>query len=165
MNQQQLDTLRDELQQPDYAAFVAAQDYPAIAAMLNERPQVENPESQQQTPKRLTLTQVFGAAVAIDPAGVLNAVEKFGPLLSMAEAAVNLNDRPAMLVHMQIFGSQMSQEAQQALGALLSETEPDPNWQETVSGQSRAEALGLLSTGSSTVTSADVQGVLNAVAG
>jgi hypothetical protein len=155
MDKKQLIILSGELESPEYKELIEKQDYPAISALLNERPQIPNPDERPEMSKRLTLTRVFGAAFAADPAGTLNAVAKFAPMLDMAERAVHANDREAMQVHLAIFGSQMSVAAQQALGALLTETEPDPAWLEKVSGESRAEALGLPS-----VTAADVQAVL-----
>lgn len=141
MNKSQLQILADELADESYAEY--GQDYPSIAAALNERPETANPTPQGQTPKRLTLSAFFRAAATADPAGAITATATFRPLMEMTNRAVIENDRTAMQDYLSIFSSQLNPTGDAALAALLAETEPDPAWSATVLGDSRATTLGL----------------------
>lgn len=52
-----LKELIDSITDPAFLDLVSAQDYPAIAAWLNEEPLVANPKPQQQVAAPLTMTQ------------------------------------------------------------------------------------------------------------
>lgn len=127
------------------------QDYPAIAAALNARPQVENPAERQRTPKAFTINDVFQA---ITPVEALD-LYKIPNFRQDVERALVQNDRVGIQNYMLIASGLLSAESQLALGALLVAEEDDPTWQATVAGDSLAMERGW-----GRVTEHDVQAAL-----
>lgn len=127
------------------------QDYPAIAAALNARPQVDNPVGRQKTPRGFTINDVFQA---ITPVEALD-LYKIPGFRQDVERALAQNDRVGLQNYMMIASSLLSVESQVSLGALLSAEEDDPSWQATVTGDSIAMAQGW-----GRVTEHDVQAAL-----
>ncbi|MEH2067916.1 MAG: hypothetical protein V7K47_07070 [Nostoc sp.] len=134
-----IDILRTELQSGQYASLVAAQNYPAIASVLNTKPLISNPAPQGQVPKQLSMENLFEA---ITPAEGL-ATFQYPGLLDRIELAVNNNDRPKIGIHFAMVKTFISLSSQTNLINLLAQTEPDPNWQSQIDGVSRAEELGI----------------------
>jgi HAMP domain-containing protein len=53
-----IEILRTELANTEYADLVTAQNYPAIANLLNNRPLIPNPDTQTEVPKIPTIEEV-----------------------------------------------------------------------------------------------------------
>ncbi len=141
MNPEQLNALRQEIRTDPAGAGYAAlgQDYPAIANLLNARPQIPNPAAQSQVPKRFTLVEFLAAASSNEALLVMDK-----PVLCQYIAdAVARNDRAAMGVLLGLMEGLVSAQTRVNLAAMLAATEPDPAWSETVAGVSRSEVLGL----------------------
>ena len=127
-------------------------NYPAIAALFNVRPQIPNPVEQQQVPKRLGNRDLFAAI----PPTEARALYMIPGYRDDVQRAAEAGDRTALQMYVAIAGTDLSQQSLAALAALLQETEADPAWQATVAGDSIAMTLGL-----GAVTAADVQEALN----
>lgn len=139
------------------AAMQALGDnYPAVAALFNERPQIENPMPQGQTPKRLVLRDAFGAIAQAAPTDLAKLAQVPGWMVDRAEAAMTANDRTAIANYLAIIGGFLSEASRAALTTMLAATEPDPAWTATIPGDSIAMTLGL-----GAVSAADVQEALN----
>ncbi len=150
MTPKQIEQLKEFIASSDELKALA-QDYPAIAAALNARPQVENPSDRQKTPKAFTINDVFQA---ITPVEALD-LYKIPGFRQDVERALAQNDRVGLQNYMMIASSLLSVESQVSLGALLSAEEDDPSWQATVTGDSIAMAQGW-----GRVTEHDVQAAL-----
>ena len=153
MNRQQLETLRGDVGkwQP-VASAVASQDYPAVAAAYNERPQTPNPEAQADVPRRLSWREALRAMTEAERL----AVYERSALKQDLQAGLAANDRQALGDLVPVMRALLSSGTLVKLGALLQETEPDPAWTATVAGESRATSLGL-----GRVRAADVQAALH----
>ena len=127
-------------------------NYPAVAALFNERPQVANPAPQQQVAKRLGIRDLFGA---ITPAEA-RALYMIPGYRDDVQKAAEAGDRVALQMYVGIAASDLSQQSLAALAALMQATEPDPAWTATIPGDSIAMTLGI-----APVTAADVQEALN----
>ena len=127
-------------------------NYPAIASLFNERPQVSNPTPQGTVPKRLGIRDLF-AAITPTEARALYMIPGYRDDVQRAAEA---GDRTALQMYVAIAGPDLSQQSLAALAALLQETEADPAWQATVAGDSIAMTLGL-----GAVPAEDVQEALN----
>lgn len=145
--------LKSEIMGSDYDSLREAQNYPGIAAKLNERPLLDNPVPQGNIPKPLTLSYIFSKVAAVD-IPKLNLIP--GWIVDRVEQAMNSNDRVSLANYLATVEGQLSQTSQAALSSALSETVPDPNWNHKISGQSRAQVLGI-----DPVMDSDVQMVLN----
>lgn len=143
MDKAQLAILATELEQPAYAELVKAQDYPALAAMLNAQPSVDNPVKQSAVPMRLTLHMILVAIAQVDMTAISAMVQAYGPILDRIDNALQANDRTATQDYFLIVSSGLNDSAKGAVAALLAQTEPDPNWQATVAGDSLATELGI----------------------
>lgn len=134
-------------------------NYPAIAAWLAVTPMIDNPDPQVETPKRITMLDVFTAIFAAAPADLAKAGAIPSWMIDRAEGAMASNDRQSMANWLVSIGAvaSLSEAATTALAALLAATEPDPAWQATVPGTPRWQALGL----ASAPTASDVQAALN----
>ena len=129
-------------------------DYPAIADRLNARTTVENPNLQGDVLKPVTL---LGLMAAITPQEALSLIERAG-FVDLTRSAVENGDREGLtaLLGMLAVNSLISAPSQAAIAALLSATEPDPQWTATLPGPSLATAAGL-----GRVTASQVQGAMN----
>jgi len=153
MNRQQLETLAGDLGtwQP-VAADVAGQDYPAVAAAYNERPQTPNPVAQADVLRRIGWGEALGAMTEAERL----AVYERPALKQDLQAGLAANDRAMLGELVPVMRALLSSGTLVKLGALLQETEPDPAWTTTVAGESRAASLGL-----GPVRAADVQAALH----
>ena len=151
MNKEQLTILATELAKSDYTTY--GQDYPAIAAALNERPQVANPTPQGTVPHRWTLHQILATVVPLQPTAVADVVAVYGwPIINDIRAAFENDDRVGIADYFMIVSSAFNSAAKAAAIAMLAQTELDPTWQATIADDSIATSLGL-----PTATEMDVQ--------
>lgn len=127
-------------------------NYQAIAALFNERPQVANPLQQQQVPKRLGIRDLFDA---IQPSEA-RALYMIPGFRDDVQAAAEAGDRVALQMYVAIAAPDLSQQSLTALAAIMLATEADPTWTATIAGDSIAMTLGV-----APVTAADVQEALN----
>lgn len=127
-------------------------NYPAVATLFNDRPQVPNPAQQQQVPRRLGIRDLFGAITPTEA----RTLYKIPGFRDDVQAAAEAGDRVALQMYVAIAAPDLSQQSLTALAALMHATEADPSWTETVPGDSIAMSLGI-----SPVTAADVQEALN----
>lgn len=140
-----------------YAALVEAQDYPALAALVNERTltSLPNPAPQTQTPRRLTLNDLLAEVTAAEALAVMSLPN----LPERIERAAALNDRTtlATLLGLLAGAGAISPASGQNVSLLLAQTEPDPTWTASIeqTSPSRADVLGL-----GRVTEHDVQAAL-----
>ena len=147
--------LKTEVIRTEYTELRDANNYVGIANILNAKPLIDNPQPQQQTPKRLTLSQIFAAIAQAAPTDVAKLSLIPGWIVDRVESALAANDRATLANYLAIVSSQLAAGSKTALVALLAETEADPAWQAQVAGQSRGEELGL-----GWVAASDVQRVL-----
>lgn len=150
MNNSQLAILKNKITTtPALAAL--GQDYQAIADALNAQPHVPNPTPRANVPKRLTLTDFLAAITPQEAFGLV----AYPWLMDKIEAATATNDRAAMGTLFALVSANLSANSKTAIGALLAQAEPNPNWSETVAGDSIATTLGL-----PRVSASDVQQVI-----
>lgn len=149
------EVLKTEIMGSDYDTLREAQDYQGIANALNLAPSIDNPTPQPDIPKRLTLSGIFAVISQAAPTDVAKLGEIAGWIVDRTEKAIEANDRLQMTNYLAICSGKLSIASKAALQSLLAETEPDPNWSATITGQSRAQVLGLGWVGAS-----DVQRVL-----
>lgn len=143
MNKTELAVLQAEIKNdPEGLGYSGlGQNYPAIADLLNKRPELPNPEPQQKVPKQWTTIGLL-PLIQPDEAWKFYNTPKF---LEDVEQACLANNRDMMMA---LFGitkmnGLLSQMSQEALLSALAETEPDPSWTPTILGDSRATILGL----------------------
>lgn len=149
------DIISDEIRRNEQMQSLG-DNYPAIAALFNVRPEIDNPTPQGTIPKRLTLRDAFGVVAQAAPTDLAAIGNVPGWIVDRVEAAMSANDRVATGNFLAIIGTYLSAPSKTALAAMLQATELDPTWQATVAGDSLAAALGL-----GTVMAADVQEALN----
>ena len=144
-------------QTPELSAL--GNNYPAISTWLAVAPMIDNPDPQQQTPRRITMLDVFNAIYAAAPADLAKAGSIPSWMIDRAESAMAANDRQSMANWLVSIGAVagLSEASTAALTALLAATEPDPAWAAQVPGTPRWQALGLAAAPSA----ADVQAALN----
>lgn len=152
MNREQLATLATELTDARYSALLAQQDYEAIAALLNVRDPIANPIAQPTVDKRISLEDFVKA---LKPAEVVTVYQN-GALVQAYAASLEADDRKLTRQYWRGLKTLVSPETVTAIEALQAATQPDPAWQPTILGPSRASVLGL-----PRVTPADVQAVDN----
>lgn len=150
-----IEIIRDEIQNdPESVGYAALdQDYPAIAAAINNRPMIDNPVTEApQIPKRLSMTDIF---TTITPAEA-RALYMIPNYRADVERSVLADDRAALQMYIAIAGDDLSANSIAALAALLAETEDDPAWSAQIPGDSRATTLGV-----APVRASDVQEAIN----
>lgn len=145
------DIIKAEIQS-NPAMQALGDNYPAVAALFNERPQVDNPAQQQQVAKRLGIRDLFGAITPTE-ARALYMIPGFR---DDVQDAADAGDRVALQMYVAIAAPDLSQQSLAALTALMQATEVDPAWQATIAGDSIAMTLGV-----APVSAADVQEALN----
>lgn len=149
-----LEKITQELQAPEYAELVEKQDYPAIASKLNQKPLIDNPEPQATVPKMLT-TKDADILFELLSEEEAQAIAMFPNMLERLTSSFSQNDRRMILQSYKIIKSKLTPENQAAIENYLNQTEPDPNYQPQIQGQSRAEVLGI------SVDEHDIQAALN----
>lgn len=140
----------------DFAALMAAQDYPGIAAWLNAPTTVANPVTEApQVPHPPTLKEIYALIPVAEAAAIYNKVG----LSADIRNAIDSGDPEylAMMLAIVLELGIISQQTATALAMLLQRTQPDPAWTATIAGPSLAQAAGL-----GAITAADVQAALNA---
>lgn len=147
-----IEILRVELAKPEYDDLVAAQNYPAIAQLLNNKPLIPNPTPQETVWKCPTILELFGAITPTE------AVElyKIPGLIADIRTSIDLRNKPNLEAYFSMVQSLVSPTSATNLQALLNATELDHSYQSQILGVSRAEELGIYP-----VSEVDVQGALN----
>ena len=148
-----IEILRTELANTEYADLVTAQNYPAIANLLNNRPLIANPDTQTEVPKIPTIEEV-ATLVSPQEAFAVSETKTYDRVLD----ALQQRNLTWIIGNTQtlLAGGVLSQSSYDAIIAKLEETEPDPSYQSQIPGQSRAEDLGVYP-----VSASQVQEALN----
>ena len=139
--------LQDELKKPEYADLT----YQAIANLLNEKPLIPNPVPPQQVQRFPNIIELLEAVTVQERV----AITSIPTLFTTIQNAVRGRDAESLAACKLIADGLLSEESRGAIAPLLSQTEPDPNYQNQIQGQSKAELLGIYP-----VTAAQVQEVL-----
>jgi hypothetical protein len=134
-----IEIIKQELEKDKYSELIAKQNYPAIALLLNQKPQTDNPEPQKNIPKPLKILDLWQQ---ITPEEGLE-IYKIPDLKANIENAVDLNKRDSLEALIAIASLLVSEESKTKINALLAETIPDPNYKPFIVGESIAEELGL----------------------
>ena len=153
-------TLRELIDQhaagsAEFAALVAAQNYPEIAAVLNTPTSVENPEkTPAQVPHPPTLKEIYAVIPVSEAAAIYSKPGLSADIRNAIDSgdADYLNMMLAIVLEMQIISAQTAT----GLAMLLQRTQDDPTWSAEIAGPSIAAAAGL-----GTVTAAQVQAAMN----
>lgn len=139
--------------------------YEEIAAWLNERPLINNPEPQVNVPKPLKgVDELFGL-IMDEPTTFeqdMAALGKCAAFLEIGKSFSEYCDIPyggplaevVVLLQNPVFG--LSNGTAEKVKTRLAEEIPDPNWQAQIEGSSRAQSLGLFPL----VTAANIQEAL-----
>lgn len=131
--------IKTELTNPSYASLITVQDYVGIANLLNQIPLIPNPVAQATVDKLPGILDLFGA---IAPAEAVE-IYKIPGLVQDIRTATETSNKAALQAYFVIASTLLSQQSQTAVQTLLNQTQPDPNYQSQISGQSRAEQLGI----------------------
>lgn len=144
-----------------FAALVAAQDYPSIAATLNAPTSIDNPVTEPATaPWPPTLKEIYAIIPVAEAAAIYN---KPG-LSADIRNAIDSGDPDylqmmlAIVLEMEIISAQTAT----ALAMLMQRTQPDPAWTATIAGPSLAQAAFLTDSPYGVIAPAQVQAALNA---
>lgn len=150
--------LRNDPKKLGFAALMDAQEYTAIAALLNVQPQVANPEPQPTVGARFTWETFLGL---LSGAEIWGMYEQGGNLAADLRSALEGNNAGERNRLWSALKTVLPAGTVSNVEAAFASTQPDPNWSATVPGDSRATVLGL-----PRVTGADVQRVdMAAIAG
>ena len=144
--------------------------YAEIAAWLNERPMINNPESQPTINKPLSGVDELFQFVIGSPTTFqqdMNALQTCAGFLQVGKAFSEYCGIPyggpiaevVVLLQNPVFN--LSQTTADAVQARLAQTIPDPSWQAQIPGDSRAKLLGL----SGVITAEQVQEALGTQGG
>lgn len=138
LSKEQLAVLATELAKQQYANLLADQEYEAIAALLNDRPMVNNPVAQPERPKFLSWDTFMGLLAAAD-------VPKMYSYhwVSDLRQALEQNNRTVTLAIWRGLKTVITAASVTAVEAEAVKKEPDPTWSAQVPGDSIATALGL----------------------
>jgi hypothetical protein len=147
-----IDIIAQELEKSEYTNLVAAQDYPGLAQQLNQKPLIDNPTSQADIPKPITILELFNCVTHQEGLEIY----KIPNLKPDIDHAIANNLRQNLAALLAIVSQLISEESSGKIQALLSDEIPDPSYQSQVLGQSRAEELGIYP-----VTNEDIQSALN----
>jgi hypothetical protein len=147
-----IDIIAQELEKPEYSSLAAAQDYPGLSQQLNQKPLINNPTPQADIPKPITILELFNC---VTPQEGLE-IYKIPNLKPDIDHAIANSLRQNLAALLAIVSQLISEESSGKIQALLSEEIPDPSYQPQISGQSRAEELGIYP-----VTNEDIQSALN----
>lgn len=146
----QREILALELEKPEYAEMMAAQNYRGVADMLNAPTFTENTEPPTHLPRRISVEDFV---TAIKPGERVTVFQNKG-LIDEYKAALAANNRRYSRKLWAGIKTLVSAESVAAVDALLDAQEPDPNYVTQIPGPSIAGALGL-----PLITPEDVQAV------
>ncbi len=141
MNQDQLAILAAELTNVTYADLLANQQYEAIAALLNVQPEIPNPEPQGTKPRRVPFEKFIQALTPSDVELLYSSAPTWPQEYRQYQQAGD--NATARKLWNGIKRLEFNAATITAIDALQGATEPDPTWQATVLGPSRATELGL----------------------
>jgi hypothetical protein len=139
MRREQLRTLAAEIRQTDYAEAMAAKDYAAVAAALNARKVIENPEEQEQVPRRFTWDTFMAE---LEPADI-PVMYQYGDLARDLRTALEGDDVAIRNALWRGLRTVLTPSSVTAVIAAFQETVLDPDWTATVELESVAQSLGL----------------------
>jgi hypothetical protein len=151
MDAKQERTLAQELSAPTYQAQLKARAYADIAAALNERKTVDNPDK---TPREVPITLTLKAIMEdVPPSEMVKAYQLLPGFVSDVKAAIDRQDREYLggLLQIAVAAGAISTETAGNLAPLLTATETVTP-PATIDAPSIAESLDL-----GTVTADDVQ--------
>jgi hypothetical protein len=148
----EVDILAEELKKTEYADLVSVQNYPGIVKRLNQKPLIDNPVTQENIPKPITILDLFSCVTAQEGLEIY----KIPNLKPDIDHAITNNMRDNLTALLAITSQLISTESATKIQALLNEEIPDPSYQDQVLGQSRSEELGIYP-----VTNEDIQKALN----
>lgn len=143
--------IKTELKKPEYLELVEAQNYPAIAVLLNQQPLKPNPKPQEKIPKPITLIDLFQQ---ITPLEALE-INKIPGMVDRLENVTEKNDRIKLQALFKTIQVLLGVDSQNKIQALMQQTILDPNYEAQIRVQSRAEELGI-----GLVTNEDIQACL-----
>ena len=146
----QIDELRTYIKE-DEELTALGQDYPAIAAKINEEQEIPNPAPRGKTPKRFSIGDVFGV---ITPAEA-KSLYMIPGFRDDVQRALMENNRAELQNLLMIAAADLSSESLANLSALLAQEEDDPNWPEMIPTESDAHYMGW-----GRITEHDVQAAL-----
>lgn len=130
-------------------------DYPAIAARLNAPSEIDNPITEApQVAAPPTLKEIY----SLIPVSEAAAIYDYASLSADIRNAIDSGDPEYLGMMLAIVAEKqiISAETAAAIAPLIVRTQADPSWSATIAGPSLAANAGL-----GTVTSADVQAVMN----
>lgn len=139
LNGTQLAVLKTELQNARYAELLALQDYEAIAALLNDRPTVDNPVAQPDRAKRFTWA-TFLALLTV--AERLALYTDYGNFAGDLRRTLEQDDRVEMIALWTAIKTVMLPATVTKVETAFAASEPDPTWSATIPGESIAMAHG-----------------------
>jgi hypothetical protein len=120
-----------------YAGLTA----PQIAALLNAPVETPNPQPQGRVPRPTSAIELLTLAKPEEAIAIYNLGQ--GEFKRDIEAVIKSNDPQAIGAVFQMASAMLSPETQQAIGALLAQTIPDPTWTATLKTPSRAQQIGV----------------------
>ena len=144
--------LKTELQNEEYANLINLQDYEGIAFKLNYQPLVLNsslPNKVWKSPKLLDFFNTLSLSEVLE-------LYKIPNLISDIRTSVDSKNKDNLIAYLQIVQTLISKESADKIQLILEQTENDPEYQQYIKGDSRAQQLGIYP-----VSSSDVQGALN----
>jgi hypothetical protein len=139
MDESQKAALAAELAKPEYADLIANQRYQELAAMLNEKPLVDNPTPPQQVDKRISVDDFVKA---LKPQEVVTVYQN-SALAQAYTQSLQMNDRKLTKSLWRGMKTLVSPETQAAIEAMQDAKESDPAHQAKIAGQSVADGLGV----------------------
>lgn len=136
----QLITLSEELKDKRFANLLMDQDYPAIAALLNDRPMVDNPVAQPEVPRTFTWSTFISLLTVAERLGLYS---DYGNLAGDLRNALERNDAEERNALWAAVKSKLLPTTVTKVETAFAESQPDESWAAVVPGDSRATALGL----------------------
>jgi len=139
LNADQLAVLAAELADARYSALLAAQDYEAIAALLNVQPDIANPQPRPNVPQRFTWDTFIDLLTPQEVLGMYG----YGNFAADLRRALESNDQVELVALWRGAKTALAAATVTKVETEFNKTQPDPDWQATVLGPSRATELGL----------------------
>jgi len=140
LNTEQLAILATELQDAKYANLLADQEYEAIAALLNDRPIIDNPDPQPSVPRQFTWATFVDLLTVAERLALYS---DYGNFAVDLRRALEANDRTELLALWAAIKTVMVPATVTAVEAAFAESVPDDSWPPTILGNSRATGLEL----------------------
>ncbi|WP_414755535.1 hypothetical protein [Anabaena sp. CCY 9910] len=133
-----IEIIAQELTNSQYSELVTAQNYPAIANLLNAKPLIDNPTPQSNIPKPLSLDALYSCITREEGLQISQ-----HNLLDRTERVANENNRPGLLLLVDMLDSILSTQSKTNIQNLIDEEILDPEYQPQIPGTSKAEELSI----------------------